>query len=75
MLTKADYRKLDAKLAKSGAPRMFVAMAPKQLNPARRAARERHGRSAARALRLRFQRKEFGRRELTRRLAQAWASV
>ncbi len=75
MATKDDYAKLNKRLDKAGAPRMYFTLPPAGLNPRRRASRERHGRSAARALRLRFQQGAFSRRELTRRLAQAWASV
>lgn len=75
MATREDYAKLHKELSKAGAPRTFMAVQPHQLHSKRREARERHGISAARALQLRFKRKEFGKRELQRRLAQAWASV
>lgn len=75
VVTREDYKKLDEELAKAGAPRPFKLVQPHNLHPRRRADRERHGASAARRLRRRFERGEFGRRELRRRLAQAWAST
>lgn len=74
-MTKEQRQKWDAKLAELGAGTWRQKSPAYASGPRHNAARERKGRSRIRCLRQRHRRREFGQRELVRRIIQLWQSI